>query len=89
MKKLWTDEAWDDYLWWQENDRKKLKRINKLIKDIERNGNMQGIGKPEALMYALDGFFSRRIDSTHRLIYVADDDKLTIISCRYHYADRK
>ena len=59
---LWTDEAWADYVYWQSQDRKTIKRINQLIKDIERSGNMQGIGKPEPLQYELQGFFSRRID---------------------------
>ena len=85
MIKLWTDKAWEDYLYWQEQDRKTLKRINKLIADIERNGNMQGIGKPEPLQYNLQGYFSRRIDDTNRLVYVATDTELTIIACRYHY----
>lgn len=64
---------------------KTLKRINKLIKDIERNGNMEGIGKPEPLQYDLAGYFSRRIDETNSLVYVADENGLNIISCRYHY----
>jgi len=68
MQKLWTDDAWDDYLYWQANDKKILKRINQLIKDIERNGNV-GIGKPEPLKYDLSGWWSRQIDDTHRLIY--------------------
>ena len=81
----WTDEAWNDYLYWQNQDKKTLKRINQLIKDIERNGNMKGIGKPEPLQYQLQGFFSRRIDETNRLVYILEDNNLTVISCRYHY----
>lgn len=85
MIKSWTDEAWEDYLYWQTQDKKTLKRINKLIEDIERNGNMKGIGKPEPLQYNLQGYFSRRIDETNRIVYVSTDTELTIISCRFHY----
>ncbi len=85
MKIIWTEEAWQDYLYWQGQDRKTLKRINKLIDDIARNGNMHGIGKPEPLQYDLQGFFSRRIDDTNRLVYVASDTSVSIVSCRYHY----
>ena len=84
MEKLWTDEAWNDYLYWQTQDKKTLKRINQLIKDIERNGN-DGIGKPEALKYDLAGWWSRRIDDTHRLIYRIDNNKIIITHCRTHY----
>jgi len=86
MTKLlcWTDEAWSDYLWWQTQDRKTLKRINRLIQDTMRTP-FEGIGKPEALRENLSGFWSRRIDETNRLIYAVDDNRLTIISCRYHY----
>lgn len=85
MIKSWTDEAWEDYLYWQTQDKKTLKRINKLIKDIERNGNMEGIGKPEPLQYNLQGYFSRRIDEENRIVYVVADGELTIISCKFHY----
>ena len=81
----WSDEAWEDYLYWELQDRKTLKRINALIKDILRNGNMEGIGKPEPLQYEFQGFYSRRIDEVNRLVYVKEGDDLTIISCRYHY----
>ena len=67
MNKLWTDDGWTDYLYWQSQDKKTLKRINELIKDIERNGALNGIGKPEALKYRKG--FSRRIDETNRLVY--------------------
>ena len=80
----WTDEAWDDYLHWQQQDRKTLRRINKLIEDLKREP-FEGIGKPEPLRENLAGFWSRRIDQTNRLIYTVDDDLLTVISCRYHY----
>ncbi|OBU15049.1 addiction module protein [Photobacterium aquimaris] len=80
----WTDDAWDDYLYWQTQDKKTLKRINKLINDVKRSP-FEGIGKPEPLKENLSGFWSRRIDDTNRLVYVVDDQTLTIISCRYHY----
>lgn len=79
-----TDEAWIGYLYWQTQDRKTLKRINDLIRDAQRQP-FSGIGKPEALKHSLAGFWSRRIDETHRLVYEATDDDLVIISCRYHY----
>ncbi|MBI2267782.1 MAG: Txe/YoeB family addiction module toxin [Armatimonadetes bacterium] len=80
----WTDEAWKDYLHWQSQDRKTLKRINKLIEDAKRHP-FEGIGKPEPLKEILFGFWSRRIDDTNRLVYAVNDDFLTLISCRYHY----
>lgn len=80
----WTDEAWDDYLYWQAQDKKTLKRINKLINDIKRSP-FEGIGKPEPLKENLTGFWSRRIDDTNRLVYAIDEREITIISCRYHY----
>nr|WP_299244763.1 Txe/YoeB family addiction module toxin [uncultured Halomonas sp.] len=80
----WTDEAWNDYIYWQSQDKKTLKRINKLIADMRRSP-FEGIGKPEALKENLAGFWSRRIDETNRLVYVVEDSSLTIISCRYHY----
>lgn len=85
MNKIWTDKAWDDYIYWQTEDKKTLKKINKLIIDIERNGNTEGIGKPEPLQYDFQGYYSRRIDEKNRLIYVVDEEGLNIISCRYHY----
>ena len=83
-KLAWTDEGWKDYIYWQTQDKKTLKRINKLINDINRQP-FEGIGKPEPLKENLSGFWSRRIDDTNRLIYAVDDDFITIISCRYHY----
>jgi toxin YoeB len=80
----WTKEAWDDYVYWQSQDRKTLRRINKLITDTQRTP-FEGIGKPEPLKENLSGFWSRRIDESNRLVYVIDDSQLTIISCRYHY----
>jgi toxin YoeB len=79
-----TAEAWNDYVYWQGQDRKTLKRINELIKDAQRDP-FQGIGKPEPLKENLAGFWSRRIDDTHRLVYAASDSALSIVSCRYHY----
>ena len=83
-KLAWTMDAWADYVYWQTQDRKTLKRINRLLKDIERSP-FQGIGKPEPLKENLSGFWSRRIDNTNRLVYIVEDEYLTIISCRYHY----
>ena len=80
----WTDEAWSDYVYWQSQDKKKLKRINKLINDAKRSP-FEGIGKPEPLKENLSGFWSRRIDDTNRLVYVVYNSAITIISCRYHY----
>ncbi|WDT84392.1 Txe/YoeB family addiction module toxin [Alteromonas sp. 009811495] len=80
----WTDAAWSDYVYWQTQDKKTLKRINKLIVETKRSP-FEGIGKPEALKENLSGFWSRRIDVTNRLVYAVDDNALIIISCRYHY----
>ena len=80
----WTKEAWSDYLYWQTQDKKTFKRINKLIAETLRNP-FAGIGKPEALKENLAGFWSRRIDDSNRLVYVVDRNRLTVISCRYHY----
>lgn len=80
----WTTEAWNDYVHWQNQDKKTLKRINKLINDVKRSPFV-GIGKPEPLKENLAGFWSRRIDDTNRLVYAIDDKEVTIISCRYHY----
>lgn len=84
MQLAWTDAAWKDYLYWQTQDKKTLKRINKLITDCKRSP-FEGIGKPEPLKENLAGFWSRRIDESNRLVYAVDDDYLTIIACRYHY----
>ena len=80
----WTDEAWNSYVYWQTQDKKTFKRINKLISDVKRSP-FDGIGKPEPLKENLSGFWSRRIDDTHRLVYAVDDTAITVISCRYHY----
>jgi len=84
MKKIWDDEAWEDYLYWQTQNRKTLKRINLLIQDIDRNG-YSGIGKPEPLKGNMQGYWSRRIDEVNRLVYRITGDKIEIIQCRTHY----
>lgn len=86
MNKAFTDIGWEDYLYWQTEDRKTLRKINTLLKDIERNGN-EGIGKPEPLTGDLSGFWSRRINRKDRLIYALEMDQIIIIACRYHYDD--
>lgn len=86
MNKSFTDIGWEDYLYWQTEDRKTLRKINTLLKDIERNGN-EGIGKPEPLTGDLSGFWSRRINQKNRLIYALEMDQIIIIACRYHYDD--
>ncbi|MBE5973334.1 MAG: Txe/YoeB family addiction module toxin [Paenibacillaceae bacterium] len=84
MKKVWDDEAWEDYLYWQTQDRKTFKRINLLIQDIDRNG-YSGIGKPEPLKGNMQGYWSRRIDEVNRLVYRITGGKIEIIQCRTHY----
>ena len=84
MNKVWTENAWQDYIYWQTEDRKTLKKINRLIEDVSRNGN-NGIGKPEPLVGELSGFWSRRIDETNRLVYRIDASNIYILSCRYHH----
>lgn len=80
----WADHAWDDYLYWQEIDKKMLKRINTLIKDIQRQP-FTGLGDPEPLKHNWSGYWSRRIDREHRLVYRVDDEMITLVQCRYHY----
>jgi toxin YoeB len=84
MNKLFTDEAWDDYQYWIATDKKILKRINLLIKDIERNP-YKGIGKPERLKANLQGYWSRRIDQEHRIVYAIEDKQIVYISFKFHY----
>ncbi len=84
MNKIFSDEAWEDYQYWVETDRKILRKINELLRDIDRNGNT-GIGKPEPLKHDLEGFWSRRITQEHRLIYCIQDDQILIAKCRKHY----
>jgi toxin YoeB len=84
MRISFTPTAWKDYLYWQKMDKKKVNRINTLIKESIRTP-MDGIGNPEALKHELQGFWSRRIDSEHRLVYRFSETELVIIACRYHY----
>jgi len=79
-----SDDAWDDYLYWQQHDKKILKKINRLIKEIQREP-FEGIGEPEPLKYNWSGYWSRRITIEHRLVYKVSDDNLMIAQCRYHY----
>jgi toxin YoeB len=87
MTKIWHDTAWADYLYWQTQDKKTLKKINKLIKDIERNG-YNGIGKPEPLKENLAGFWSVQIDDKNRIVFCIKDGKLEITQCGSHYGDK-
>ena len=84
MKLIFSEHAWEDYLYWQSNDKKTLKRINKLLKDIQRN-KYEGIGKPEPLRHNLSGYWSRRITSEQRLVYKIEGDSILIAQLRYHY----
>ena len=84
MKLIWSDKSWDEYLYWQTQDKKILKKINSLIKDIKRDP-YDGIGKPEQLKHELVGCWSRRITDEHRLVYEVSDYIIAIVSCRYHY----
>ena len=83
-KLAWTDAGWSDYVYWQSQDKKTLKRINTLVAAIKRSP-FEGIGKPESLRQNLSGFWSRRIDEANRLVYAVDNTHITIIACRYHY----
>lgn len=87
MNKVFTKNGWTDYIYWQMEDRKTLRKINQLIDEITRNGN-EGIGKPEALSGNLAGFWSRRINDKDRLIYKIDNDTIYILVCRYRYGDK-
>jgi toxin YoeB len=84
MRVTWTLTAWEDYVYWQTIDKKKLKRINELVKAVLREP-FGGIGNPEPLKHDLQGFWSRRIDGEHRLVYCIQNAELLIIACRYHY----
>ena len=89
MRKTFSERGFDDYVYWQTNDKKILKKINDLLKDIERNGALNGIGKPEALKNDLSGWYSRRIDEKNRLVYkIIDGDTIEIYQCRSHYDDK-
>ena len=84
MNILFTDDAWEDYLYWQQTDKQTLRKINQLLKEIQRTP-FTGIGKPESLKHQLQGCWSRRIDSEHRLVYEITDNMLKVIGCRFHY----
>jgi toxin YoeB len=84
LKLIFSENAWEDYLYWQNTDKQILKRINELIKDIQKNKH-KGIGKPEPLKHNLSGYWSRRINNEHRLIYKIEEDKIMIAQLRYHY----
>ena len=86
MRRLWEDRAWEDYLYWQMQDKRTLKRINLLINDMKRTP-FEGIGKPEPLRGSLSGYWSRRIDETNRIVYFWKDNVIYVISCRGHYED--
>jgi toxin YoeB len=86
MRIVWTAFSWEEHLYWQQTEKKKVKRINDLIKSCQRTP-FEGIGNPEQLRHELQGFWSRRIDTEHRLVYSFENDELLIISCRYHYAN--
>jgi toxin YoeB len=84
VRVVFSEHAWDDYLYWQKTDRKIVQRINALIKDIQRTP-FEGVGKPESLKHALSGYWSRRIDDTHRIVYKVEGEDLRIAQLRYHY----
>lgn len=84
MEILFSDEAWEDYLYWQSHDKKILKRVNELIKAIQRTP-FEGVGKPEPLKHTLTGYWSRRINQEHRLVYAVQEGVLEVHQCRYHY----
>ena len=87
MKLTFTESGWSDYLWFQATDKKLLKKINALIKDIKRSP-FEGIGKPEPLKANLSGYWSRRINSEHRLVYEMKEDSIIIVACRFHYKNQ-
>ena len=84
MRLIFSEHAWDDYLYWQRVDKKLLKRVNSIIQDIQRSP-FEGIGKPEPLKYALSGYWSRRINDEHRIVYKVEDDSLLIAQLKHHY----
>lgn len=85
MKITFAEDGWSEYLYWQTHDKKLVKKINQLLQNIERDGALQGLGKPEPLKYGKSGSFSRRIDETNRLVYEIFDDKIIVKSCKGHY----
>ena len=87
-EKIWSDDVWEDYLYWQAQDKKTVKRINQLIKDIERNGCMEGIGNPERLSGDLSGEYNRRINDKDHLVYHVENGRIFIVHCRGHYSNK-
>ncbi len=87
MNKAWQDDAWEDYLYWQTQDKKTLKKINLILKDIDRNG-YEGLGKPEPLSGNLSGYWSRRIDDKNRIVYKIENNQIIIAQCGSHYRDK-
>jgi len=87
MRKIWDDEAWEDYIHWQTQDKKTLRRINELLKDIDRNG-YTGIGHPEPLKHNLSGYWSREIDKKNRIVYKIENSEIKIAQCGSHYRDK-
>ena len=87
MNKIWTDKAWEQYLYWQKQDKRTLIKINKLVDDISRNG-VSGIGHPEPLKENLSGWYSREIDEKNRLVYKIENDDIIIMQCKNHYSDK-
>ena len=85
MRLIWSEKSWEDYLYWQTHDKKILKKINTLIKDIKREP-FDGLGKPEPLRYELTGCWSRRITDEHRIVYEVEEQNVSIVSCRFHYS---
>ena len=85
MRLVWSEKSWEDYLYWQSHDKKILKKINSLIKDIKREP-FDGLGKPEPLRYELAGCWSRRITDEHRIVYEIENQNINIVSCRFHYS---
>ena len=88
MRLLWEDRAWEDYLYWQMQDKKTIKRINKLLQSIEREGALSGIGKPEVLKHDMSGMYSRRIDDENRLVYKISETQIIVYKCKGHYEDK-
>jgi toxin YoeB len=87
VHKIWQDDAWEDYVYWQTQDKKTLKRINLLIQDIDRNG-YKGIDEPEPLKHEFTGWWSRRIDAKNRIVYRIEDNEMEIAQCGSHYRDK-
>ena len=85
MRLIWSEKSWEDYLYWQSHDKKVLKKINTLLKDIKREP-FDGLGKPEPLRYELAGCWSRRITDEHRIVYEVEDQDINIVSCRFYYS---